>query len=467
MILFTFLYGCNNFLDVSPKSEVFDDEMFSSAEGYEDALFGVYGELGSEDYLYGKYVSLLIPEAKSVNFETKGTTDISYMSYNQWSQPSVTNTLGTIWTKAYQAVGHVNNIIEHAEAETDNTYQYMKLYKGEAYALRAFIHFDLLRLYAVTPNSLNEEAKKKAIPYVVEYSHKITPYSSVNEVYNKIIDDLKKAESLLDADESLIPQVRNNSSAGGFISSRITHLNLYAVQGMLARVYWMKGDLQDASIYAKKVIDCGKFPLMEKADLLTFERGVMNLKETVFGIYSIKYPSDCYLYLKYGGQLTLNSNYKELYEVPTMYGNDERLSAWFDQAQDVCYKMMNNAYAPDNKGVYTGNSILGFNVIRIPEMYYIMAEALLDGNLPLATQYFDKVIASRGMLGLADRPEQLTADHIYMERRKEFYGEGQQWFNMKRLGKDVVLDASVILDGSLDETYKLPIPISVEDGNRW
>lgn len=45
--------GCSKFLDVNPKGETFDNDMFTSAEGYEDALYGIYSELSAKEDLYG------------------------------------------------------------------------------------------------------------------------------------------------------------------------------------------------------------------------------------------------------------------------------------------------------------------------------------------------------------------------------------------------------------------------------
>ena len=45
------LASCADFLDVNPKGEVFDADMYESAEGYEDALYGIYAQLGTSDYL--------------------------------------------------------------------------------------------------------------------------------------------------------------------------------------------------------------------------------------------------------------------------------------------------------------------------------------------------------------------------------------------------------------------------------
>ena len=47
------------------------------------------------------------------------------------------------------------------------------------------------------------------------------------------------------------------------MKDRQIHMNLYAVQGMLARVYWMKGDLKTAEEYFSAAKVAG---LTEQAD---------------------------------------------------------------------------------------------------------------------------------------------------------------------------------------------------------
>ena len=63
------LAGCEKFLNVNPKGEVFDQDMFTSAEGYEDALYGIYAELGTTQYLYSDYM-VWVPEVMGVNLQS-------------------------------------------------------------------------------------------------------------------------------------------------------------------------------------------------------------------------------------------------------------------------------------------------------------------------------------------------------------------------------------------------------------
>ena len=110
---------------------------------------------------------------------------------------------------------------------------------------------------------------------------------------------------------------------------------------------------------------------------------------------------------------------------------------------------------------YTSGAYLGYSMIRIPEMYYIMAEALLEeGDSKGARVYLDSVVAVRGMIKFADREvgREITLDDIMNERRKELFGEGQWWFCLKRLNRDVYVHAlGTTLKGS-DNIYTLPLP---------
>lgn len=465
-LLFPLLSGCTDFLDVNPKGEVFDKDMFESAEGYEDALYGIYAELGTTDYLYSDYL-MWIPETLCANVSISDN-GLEFMAQAQWTRYLASTIRSSLWANVYTTINHLNNIIAHIEKGGENEFRHSPLYKGEALALRALLHFELLRLFGA-PVWAPEADKARAIPYVTRYSFDITPFSSYDEAYGKIIADLEEAERCLAEDETLVPAVRDNASNGGFTSCRIIHMNLYAVEALLARVYWSRNDLANAAIYAKKVIDSHKFSLRGIAAFTQPDNGTLDLNETIFGIYSKEAQTKNAK--KYGlsessgsGFFTLNANYKTLYEGGSSSQRDYRLAAWFDESRGTFVKPVCPAFYSTGDS-YTGKSILGINIIRLPEMYYIMAESLLDTDAETATGYYDAVITTRGLDALGEQGFTVAADDLYTERRKEFYGEGLHWHDMKRLGKDIVVSAGTILSGSDVATYKIPYPTS-EDENR-
>ena len=458
-----FFLGCGNFLDINPESEVVNDDMFSTAEGVEDALYGVYMSMVKED-MYGGDMSVLIPELLGQNFVTDDGYLI-FVSRLDLENADTRKTVRTIWSASYLVISYLNNIIENLDGKNVKDFKYYNLYRGEALGLRAAIHFDLLRFFAVHVNSKNASAKAEAIPYVTKYTFKVTPFSSVEEVYEKIIADLKEAETCLAEDETLMPKIRKGGEKG-FTGARELHFNLYAAQAMLARVYWMKGDLENAKKYATKVIQSEKFQFVNQEDLSTFMKRRISLSETIWGLYTTNISS--YLYDRHAAKtiMILHNDWKLLYkntEGPEP-GEDKRLSAWFlskentGNSKDICAKIMDES---NDASEYSGGAYLGFSMIRIPEMYYIMAEALLEeGNEEHARDYLDAVVSARGMVKFADRDtgKDITLDDIMNERRKELFGEGQWWFCLKRLNRDVYVHAlDATLKGS-DRIYTLPIP---------
>lgn len=458
-----FFLGCGNFLDINPESEVVNDDMFSTAEGVEDALYGVYMSMVKED-MYGGDMSVLIPELLGQNFITDDGY-LTYVSSLNLAAPSARYIVKDMWIASYLIISYLNNIIDNLENKSVKDFKYYNLYRGEALGLRAAIHFDLLRLFAFHIKSTDENAKTEAIPYVTKYTFKVTPFSSVEEVYAKIIADLEEAEKCLSEDETLMPDVRKGKETG-FTGARELHFNLYAAQAMLARVYWMKGDLSNAKRYADKVIRSGKFRFESIENLATFMKRRVSLSETIWGLYTTKISS--YLYDRHVVKMTLTlpSGWNSIYDDSQgpLPGVDKRRSAWFTtldnngQAKNICTKIMDEK---NDISAYTSGAYLGYSMIRIPEMYYIMAEALLEeGDSKGARVYLDSVVAVRGMIKFADREvgREITLDDIMNERRKELFGEGQWWFCLKRLNRDVYVHAlGTTLKGS-DNIYTLPLP---------
>lgn len=455
--------SCGKFLDVNPKGEVFDADMYNSAEGYEDALYGIYAQLGTDDYLYKNYLHWL-PEVLAVNVNT--TDDgLQSMSYGLWTKTTAFPVRKGIWATSYEVINQLNNIISHIEKGGDHEFPHTGLYKGEALALRALIHFELLRLYGA-PVWAPESEKARAIPYVTEYSFEITKFSSLDEAYDLIIKDLLNAESYLSEDTSLVTAERTNSRSGGFTSCRIIHMNLYAVEALLARVYWSRNDLANAAVYAAKVIDSKKFGMRSVEAFNQPDNGTLDLKETIFGIYSKKYEEENARMYGLSGSSSSSTfrlaDYKKLYESGSGAATtDYRLTAWFDDGQQQLKKLVNPVYYTSGNSSYSGKSILGNNILRIPEMYYIMAEALLESDPAKATEYYNEVIETRGLEPLEGA--HVTAELLFTERRKEFYGEGFLWHDMKRLGKDIEVSAGTTLSGSDVSTYKIPYPVGEDE----
>ena len=276
-------------------------------------------------------------------------------------------------------------------------------------------------------------------------------YAAINHI-NNIIEHAE--------DETLVPAERNKT-ANSFTDARIAHMNLYAVQALTAKVYWSRNDLDNAEKYAEKVISSGKFSFRPVSAFVQPDNGTLDLHETIFGLFvndETAMMKKLSLAETVGASaLKLATDYAVLYEKNAGASTDYRLSAWFDPAIPACRKMVNSIFIAGNN-TYNGKSILGYDVIRLPELYYIIAEANITKDPAKAKEYFDKVLKSRGRETLEESGEALTKDLLFEERKREFYCEGFTWFDMKMERKDILTVSGKVLPGDAAATYMLTVP---------
>lgn len=86
-----------------------------------------------------------------------------YNEVAQWkylTSTTVRAQIDAMWSKMYNMLANVNNLLDNIDKRqsvfTGDNYN---IIKGEALGLRAYIHFDLLRLFASAAD-LNKEATR-------------------------------------------------------------------------------------------------------------------------------------------------------------------------------------------------------------------------------------------------------------------------------------------------------------------
>ena len=449
--------SCEGYLDITPDGQVKRDEMLATNEGVEDALYGVYAKLRNTT-LYGQEMYFSSLEIMSQTLYCYGNTGVTALGQYDYNNTSVKNVFAMVWNDMYNNISNVNSVLNAPLVEGATAYP-ANIYKGEALALRAMMHFDLMRLFAeqitVNPNA-------KGIPYATEFSLKTPDFETLAENYNHVLADLQEAEQLL-ADEG---EYENTTS---FMSDRQIHLNLHAVRALMARVYLTKGDKDKALEYAEKVIAQSGRQLKTKTEVINDVAGVLSKKECLFGVYFSGFYTQVSAKLQQTisySSLDLRGDFMEMYE-KGVSGLDFRTTAYFTSVDlggtakyrlskftDI-YDLQNNASARPT------DLIQGINMIRLPEMYYIAAECLLDRDYQKALDYFNAVVTNRGLDALSGAGEEtLTQEVINTERYKEMIGEGQTFFNMKRQNLSIPSYDNSVTYRPEDGIYVVPIPDS-------
>lgn len=456
--------ACNDFLDVHPSGEKVEGDLFDTPKGFEEAIYGVYGTMSSTS-LYGMDLLWGLTDVMAQDLSSNSSAMNALRKYDYDNQ-YVRDRFSGVWTKAYQTIGYANNVIKNLN-ETSLSLRHHDTYLGEMLAVRALLHFEMLRMFApLTPSAT-------AIPYVETWDFSVKPFLTVAQVTAKIEADLLEAERLLaPVDEPLMTYPRDNAQYEAFMNWRETHMNVWAVRALLARLYFYTGSKDKAAVYASKVIDSNVFPLADQTEIRSFIAGIISPKETIFGVYAPKYldtsKANLYTYSSYQSYIPYDNVTGATYDYPwqnvfnedmTDTSQDARI-AWFYQTQTLTklFKLVDYATI-ENNDVSQHSEISGVNVMRIAELYLIAAECYLDSDPAKALKYFNDEITSRGLTALSpERGETLTVDRIYNEFHKELFGEGQQWYNMKRLGKDFRSNAESRPILASDKIYVVPVP---------
>ncbi|MES2773053.1 MAG: RagB/SusD family nutrient uptake outer membrane protein [Bacteroidota bacterium] len=470
-----FAPGCKKFLDVPPKDLVPQATLLKDEQGFKDALTGVYLGMdkpknGANYGLYTTNLSMGMMSTLAYNYDNATVPNIGVggaffnnVVYYVYLDGEVRKEIDGIWGGMYNNIANLNNILIQigSKEEIFNRDNYNRV-KGEATALRALFHFDLLRMFGQPPLS---GPAVKAIPYVTQFTIRSTPFVTLQAGLDSCIVDLLAAKDMLAAtDTSAVLKGVDDA----FTSYTQNHLNYWAVQALLARVYLYKGDLENAEIYSKSVIGSNKFPLISSnvAGAANIIRDRTFSQEHLFSVYSTSIKD-------YSGSLfgtatalrLLPAGKNTVYTSGSGNASDYRYTSWFD----------NNASAINVPSKFFQDNNLPYElqgnvpVIRASEMYYIAAECANNKNdIASGASLLNKVRAARGLNALnaagITNTDSLSTE-IMREYQKEFIQEGQTFFYYKRLNKDLKQatgTVAVIPAG----VYVFPIPDKEKEYNR-
>jgi len=462
------LSACNDWLDVEPSTEMDQSSLFSNEAGFADAITGIYANM-IDHKLYGGNLSWSLLEmlggGASYTWGFYGdVAQTTWLTDAEWYNQSFREeNIDAIWNQMYNTIANCNAIIaeidNHQDVFTGDDYQIMK---GEVYGLRAFLHFDLLRLFGGYPGSKLDG--KPFMPYVMAFSSDVAPLLTSEEVSELAIRDLEEAVKLMENDPIHIgttPDEYLASAVQGYYSyrdqygianyhNRRLHFNYYTALATLARVYLWKGDKVNALRYAKMVIDDQptRFPWTNPTLISNISSSYASCKDRTFSnehifalhIRDINDRTDGYLW-----------------EGAYSFGSGSRA---MNAVNINCFDANGKAYDPRYRYLLTTSTVQGSEVhlsnklwddgsdehgspwaerrlplMRVSEMYYIAAEC--EPNLEKATEYLETVRAQRGLSSfpLDCKSAGELESQIEIEYTREFISEGQLYHYRKRKAK--------------------------------
>lgn len=393
--------GCKKFLDAPPKDALNKEQAIGDEAGLIQLMNSAYQVVGGDAMFGGKIQAvseMMADQLNGVNLsgdfgEFYGRKSSIFGDYKR-----------DMYVGMYQGVYRANLVLENLDKATtskDNI-------EGQAKFVRALVHFEVVKLFA-QPWGFTADNSHLGITIRLTTEVGTKNRSTVKQVYDQIIADLKDAENKL-------PDVNNGLPTK------------WAAKGLLAKVYFQMNDFQNAYNYANQVIESKKFTLdVTYAPRFT----VGGSAESVFQM------------------INTNGVFEPGAELRNQFRSDNGLpSMRFTTAFYAMVNTPNDVRKTLFDAVkYPGNIVITkynkdrFNVpvIYLTEMKLIRAEAAAENNanLPVAVQDVNDIM-NRAYGGTKSIPVGSTPAFIItnarFERGLEFAGEGNRLSEIKRIG---------------------------------
>ena len=472
--------SCNKWLDIMPEDTTTEKQLFSDAGGYHAAINGLYQTMASSS-LYGENLTWGFTSALSQYYDNASVSNSKNFSYTEKYEynSDEMKTYGLqIWETAYNVIANANNILAHLETAKPEMFpEYDKcevdVIKGEALAVRALMHFELLRLFAEAP-AVNANAK--AIPYVQKHPSIFNERKTVKEVVGLVQEDLSAAADLLAKNDTTDIGYINmymtsnrfmttNANRNYFFTGRGVRLNYVGVMSILARAKAYAGDMEGAYEIAKFLTDTyvdreGWYRYMESFSATDTEasRPHKLMEELLVCFYTenlaVNYASltnkrlsdNSYALKNVDGIFTDNSDIRRT-KLISNYDLDTQISLKYGERSGS-----SNLISVENRVL---------PVMRLSELYLIMAEYLAtNGQVPAAVDILNELRNARGCMNNIDsgisEPEFMAA--LNTEVLRENVAEGQYFFYCKRRNEPTINNGGVFVQ--MQNKYTMTIPDS-------
>lgn len=386
------LTGCDSFLDVQPVGKVIPTTAAEFRALLTEAYVTVPDDRGLASF-----------RSDEVQMDaTMSANDLSsYLDIWRWNDDAPDENTATFrWRQFYHVLFIANYVIESESRITEGTTAGIRQMVGEAYMLRAYMHFMLANLHAPAYTACSP-ASTKAIPLKLDSDvETVLSRNTLEEVYTSIISDLNSAEGYLNTDS--------------WETGLNYRFNTLSVDALRSRVLLYMGDWAGARAASDRV-------LAKKNALSDIASELPNQYNSVENIVALEQVFSA----QYARTIKVNRDFYRKYT-----SSDLRRRRYFEQVTTsniVLSKGGSNTYSCS---------------LRTGEIYLNAAEAAWHLNdFDAARDYLAEIQKARYNNGGAAKIEAtaaMTGDELLTEildeRARELAFEGHRWFDLRRNG---------------------------------
>jgi hypothetical protein len=425
----------SDFLEIRPSGNtILTDDAIKTTDDLKKLMISAYSQINSNGFMNGNPL---------VSGDVMADDAVTTSSIFDWSQivghsMDLFNPRGRdTWNNTYLAINRANVASSSTLADgilaTASPAVASEL-KADAAYIRGLGFFHLVRFFGLPYSDATKNVAGKGIVIrlrgttTISESFDKIQRSTVEEVYNQVITDLKFAAANLPA-----TRVAWNN---GFATRD-------AAKALLAKVYFFKGDMANAAAEAKPLMQSGTYDL--DADVINkYARATTTggtTKEVIFAIPSVSNTNNLWGGLT-GAYRTNNTNGS----IP-QFSPSASLIAAYTPATDTRY---NKFFLTKNGVIYTKKfdyNAMDAIVTGFDELLLIYAEAVASAGTPTdlaeAVLWLNKIekraygapvtTIAAGQTGITNA--------VRKERRLELSFRGERLHELKRLKMDVRGDA--------------------------
>ena len=232
--------SCSDFLDEDPKGQMSEGNVFKSQADLDASVHTIYEKLNQTQ----SWTNPMYPQWQGDDMSANPSSNKQAVAaLDVFSSDGANKGVTGAWDQHFALIKACNWVIENA-SKTPTSQEEINIALGNAHFWRAYAYFYLVRVFGPLPKVVSTDAS----------TTDVAP-SSVEEIYNLIVDDLKKAEGWLPTSYSQAP--RNHDGVDAWVTKQATQATLSAVYMAMAGYPLNKGTeyYKLAADMAKSVID--------------------------------------------------------------------------------------------------------------------------------------------------------------------------------------------------------------------
>ncbi len=402
-------------LDVNDPNKGEEDTFFVNRKSAEMAVSGAY--------VLARRATLERSSWAMYSDVRSGMLKINGSEYEDFHEQSLNSPQALFadlrdWGRFYDAITQCNVVIEKVpEIHEFITSEEQAQFVAEAKFLRALLYFNMVRIWGDVPLI----TKTDQIDAMSRTPQTDVLEAIINDL-NVAMDDLPAIYLTVDGeDDQFTSRVRATKSAANLL---------------LAHIYTMLGNYPLVLSAVNEIVDTEYYELRDGGFIQNVFSGIT--EETIFSFVAVQSTNDDFELSRvdrdvfnddiyYNGKVSPRVEAMPYAAINALYsGADIRRSKYFsidDVAESVELRKI------------TSTTIVNAGFLRYADVLMLGAEATMESD-PVASEAFLNQVRNRS--GLANYDIALDGplkDAILTERRREFYAEGHDFYDLARFAK--------------------------------